>query len=95
MALLILDWDAPGRTLEWRRVSPALAPRGAPGSRVRFVFGRLCRRGVRVDFLAHTPLSVLGAKSMFAERIFFARPVPPELRAAETPCYLMKLRVSA
>jgi len=32
---------------------------------------------------------------MFAERIFFARPVPPELRAAETPCYLMKLRVSA
>ena len=40
-------------------------------------------------------LSVLEAKSMLAERIFFARPVPPKLRAAETPCYLMKLRVSA
>ena len=40
-------------------------------------------------------LSVLETKSMFAERVFFSRPVPPELRAAETPCYLMKLRVSA
>ena len=62
---------------------------------VRFVFGRSRRRIFRVDFLAHTPLSVLRAKSMFTKRIFFGRPVPPELRAAETPCYLMKLRVSA
>jgi hypothetical protein len=62
---------------------------------VRFVFGRVRRRSVRVDFLDHTPLSVLETQSMFAKRIFFARPVRPELRAAATSCYLLKLGVSA
>ena len=39
MALLTLDRDAPGRTLEWRRVSPAFAPRCAPRSRVWLFVG--------------------------------------------------------